>query len=282
MVAFGWRLYSSRNPGWEEYYVDYAALKAQIKTIQRQEREGLHELAVNENALLLRMLTQQLGEASAFWDERCERYERELDGIKHRVTEMRDAAARGSPRAASSTDDSASELTPFRSVFLEEQKETALLKEYVLLRAQLERLQEFQQLNQEAVRKIVKKNTKQNPSFAGTIDMAALLDKQSFLLPAQTNHPASLLKSGVAVEQSLMDQFGQPKIVEMWMWLRLMDMERRVESLGSHQLSDRKKMKELGDMKQQGVGRTRHLVPLPLISAYKTNESSSVADRRAR
>ena len=40
MVAFGWRLYSSRNPGWEEYYVDYAALKAQIKTIQRQERRA--------------------------------------------------------------------------------------------------------------------------------------------------------------------------------------------------------------------------------------------------
>lgn len=252
MVAFGWRLYSSRNPGWEEYYVDYAALKAQIKTIQRQEREGLHDVAVNENALLLRMLTQQLGTASAFWDERCERYERELDGIKQRVTEMRDAAARGSPRAAAATDE-ASDLTPFRSVLLEEQKETALLKEYVLLRAQLERLQEFQRLNQEAVRKIAKKNAKQNPSFAGTIDMAELLDKQSFMLPAQTNHPVALLKSGVAVEQSLLDQFGQSKIVEMWMWLRLMDMERRVESLGSYQLRDRKTMKELGDNKQQGV-----------------------------
>lgn len=50
-----------------------------------------------------------------------------------------------------------------------------------------------------------------------------------------------------------MDQFGRAKIVEMWMWLRQNDAERRVQSLNSLQLSDRKTMTELGDMKDQNL-----------------------------
>ena len=293
MVAFGWRLHSSRNPGWEDHYVDYAALKTQIKTIQRQEREGLRDVAVDENAVLLDKLTHDLRQVSAFWDERCERYEHEFEDLRQRVAEMRAASDRGSPPppgekkgndspkgdAVASTWTAVASTSPFRSVstraissavclwlsgsmltdclwlqvFEEEQRETALLKEFTLLRAQLERLDAFQKLNEEAVRKIIKKHNKQNPFFAGTIDTAALLDQQSFLRPAQTNHPLSLLKRGVAVEQSLMDQFGRAKIVEMWMWLRQNDAERRVQSLNSLQLSDRKKMSELGEMQDQGL-----------------------------
>lgn len=176
MVAFGWRLYSSRNPGWEDHYVDYAALKTRIKTIQRQEREGLRDVAVNENALLLEKLAKDLENVSAFWDERCERYEGEFEDIKQRVAEMHAATDRGSPMGRDpspvpSGKDGGEAVfpstSPFRSVFEEEQRETALLKEFTLLRAQLERLDAFQKLNEEAVRKIIKKHNKQNPFFAG-------------------------------------------------------------------------------------------------------------------
>ena len=241
MVAFGWKLFHARNPGWEEAYVDYAALKTQIKVIQHQETENLVLGADRENAIFSEQLSGDLTACSQFWVEHCELYENKLDEIIKRVAAVRSAKGKAAAEAAEPSAEPSAAPSPFHGIYESEQRQTALLKEFTLLRASLERLHDFQHLNKEAVRKIVKKHSKQT-SFAGTIDTAELLKQQAFLQEKgeQANHPAKLLERGIEVEQSLLEIHGNAKIIEMWMWLRLTDAERRVQSIGSMQQQEKK------------------------------------------
>ena len=192
-MKFGHTIVALHHPGWQEYYIDYAGLKQQIKMIVDREVHGRIIQAGEENELFRLRLRRNIDLVDGFFGDQCAALEDQAAAIKADLAVLL-AASNGTAASAVTPGSPADadapvaategDTLPMKVIVDFSQRPPKEVERLVAWADAIEAVRKFAQTNDTAVYKIIKKHDKKTGFTDRPATMAALAER-AFSKPAK-------------------------------------------------------------------------------------------------